>query len=322
MSDGVITTMLKTIDTVVTSGISANVGKIAGAVSPIFAAGLALYIVYIAYEIMYSQRDIVMNEVSKTIMVFALVSAFTYAGPYYAQYVVPFVMHAGNDLSSAVLGTTNTGATVDNLWDTLIISLEKYRTTATERLDAWSIGGWIEVYLLYGIGVVGGVILMYYSALFLCVSMFMMGILLSVGVIFISFAAFPATRSMFTAWCGHCLNYIMLNVFYTIAFSFLVSFIEAKTVVDPENINIMSIITMLLIIMVSVFLIEQLASLSSSLTGGVSLSGLNGAASGSLANAKGAIKNAVGAKNIAKGAKNMASKAIGSRLSNGGIKGG
>jgi type IV secretion system protein VirB6 len=61
-------------------------------------------VIFIAYEIIYSQRDVIMSEVTKTIMAFTAVGAFTYSAPYYAQYVIPFVMHAGQDLSSAVTG--------------------------------------------------------------------------------------------------------------------------------------------------------------------------------------------------------------------------
>ncbi|XBY10591.1 hypothetical protein ABR759_26485 (plasmid) [Escherichia coli] len=39
---------------------------------------------------------------------------------------------------------------------------------------------------------------------------------------------------MFTAWVGSCLNYILLNLFYSISFSFLISFVESVVPVNGD----------------------------------------------------------------------------------------
>ncbi|WP_213833567.1 type IV secretion system protein, partial [Escherichia coli] len=96
-----------------------------------------LYVIYLIYEITYAQRDVLMNEVTKNIGAFALVGAFTYSAPYYSQFVIPFVMHAGSDLSAAVTGGSGTATTVDNLWDTLSTSLNDFKKTNLEIL-AWT----------------------------------------------------------------------------------------------------------------------------------------------------------------------------------------
>lgn len=112
----IVSEFLTTIENLVQSGAASNAAKIANAISPVFFAAIGVYVIFIAYEIIYSQRDVIMSEVTKTIMAFTAVGAFTYSAPYYAQYVIPFVMHAGQDLSSAVTGNSDVATSVDNLW--------------------------------------------------------------------------------------------------------------------------------------------------------------------------------------------------------------
>ncbi|EFA4114920.1 type IV secretion system protein, partial [Escherichia coli] len=115
----VVSEFITTINTVVQSGAASNAAKIAKAISPVFVAAVLLYIVYVAYEITYSQRDIILSEVTKLIASLSLVGAFTYTAPYYSQYVIPFVMHAGSDLSNVLTGTGDVATSVDGLWEKL-----------------------------------------------------------------------------------------------------------------------------------------------------------------------------------------------------------
>ncbi|MGL4928263.1 MAG: type IV secretion system protein [Plesiomonas shigelloides] len=321
----IVSELLKNVTTIVGVAIPKNISAISSAISPVFLAFIGLYVCFIAYSIIYSQRDVVMQEVTKTIMSFAVVAAFTYSGNYYAQYVVPFVMNAGGDLSGALTGNSDVASTIDSLWNQLTTSLDTYWDTAVSLLKWNDFGGWLKTGVIYAIGYLGGAILVLYSALFLCVSTFMVGILLSVGVIFISFAVFPSTRSMFTAWCGHCLNYVLLNVFYTISFGFTIGFIEKYSKLNPASVTLMDVATLAIVIAVSVFLIEQIGTLCSSLTGGVGINGLTGAANGAASLAY----RASGMRAMAGGARSLAGKAGGkakdyvkSKLGKGSIKGG
>ncbi|MCX9038890.1 type IV secretion system protein, partial [Citrobacter portucalensis] len=232
------------------------------------------------YEIIYAQKDVIMSEVTKTVMSFALVGAFTYSAPYYAQYVIPFVMKSGQELSGAITGTSDVATNVDNLWDSLSTTLKEFLSTNLEQLGTFDFGDIALTYITWGIGYLGGAILIFYTTIFLALSTFMVGLLLSVGILFICFSPFQTTRSMFTSWCGSCLNYILLNVFYTISFGFVLGMIQSLTIKDPNAVTLTSVVTLLLIIAISVFLIEQIGTLCSTLTGGVGINGLTSAANG------------------------------------------
>lgn len=322
----IVSELLTGVKNVVASTISGNISAIAGVISPLFFAAIGVYVCYKAYEIIYSQRDVFMQEISKVIMSFALVGVFTYSGDYYTRYVVVFVLESGADLANAITGNPDVASSVDGLWSELVINLDLFWANSVEELSFSDIGAWFKTGMIYMIGFIGGAVLVLYSALFLCVSTFMVGILLSVGIIFICFALFPATRGMFTAWCGHCLNYILLNLFYTIAFGFVLQTIKKYGSIDPDTVNMMDVATLALVIGISVFLIEQIGTLCSSLTGGVGINGLTPAMGGAM----GAAYKASGMRALLGGgrgmANNMANK-VGSAIMNkafskGTIKGG
>ncbi|HCS8080455.1 TPA: type IV secretion system protein [Salmonella enterica subsp. enterica serovar Typhimurium] len=311
----IVSETLELVTTIVESTAATNAAKVAQAISPTFFAAIALYVIYLIFEITYAQRDVLMSEVTKNIGAFALVGAFTYSAPYYSQFVIPFVMHAGADLSAAITGDAGTATSVDNLWDSLSKSLDGFLLQRMSQLSMTDVSGYLLSFTIYIIGYLGGMILIYYTAIFLCLSTFMVGILLSAGILFICFSLFASTRNMFTAWVGSCLNYILLNLFYTISFSFLLSFITQHINISQTP-SLFDAVTILLVIAISVFLIEQVGTLCSTLTGGVGINGLTSAANGfagKLAAVTGvrALSNAGG--NLAKTTAGNLTRAAGSK---------
>ncbi|EEQ3124116.1 type IV secretion system protein, partial [Escherichia coli] len=261
----IVSEFLEKVTTIVESTAATNAAKVAQAISPTFFAAIALYVIYLIYEITYAQRDVLMSEVTKNIGAFALVGAFTYSAPYYSQFVIPFVMHAGSDLSAAVTGGSGTATSVDNLWNMLSVTLNDFKNNELDTLEWYSFTDQLYIYLIWGVGYVGGLLLIYYTTVFLTLSTFMVGILLSAGILFICFSLFASTRNMFSAWVGSCLNYILLNLFYSISFSFVISFVE-QTVPSSGNITLTTVVYFFMVTVISIFLVEQVGTLCSTLT--------------------------------------------------------
>ena len=145
----IVSEFLEKVTTIVESTAATNAAKVAQAISPTFFAAIALYVIYLIYEITYAQRDILMNEVTKNIGAFALVGAFTYSAPYYSQFVIPFVMHAGSDLSAAVTGGSGTATSVDNLWNALSTNLNNFLDTSMSIYGKFQIAEKMGVYLVW-----------------------------------------------------------------------------------------------------------------------------------------------------------------------------
>ncbi|MBA0219792.1 type IV secretion system protein [Pectobacterium brasiliense] len=287
---GIVSDFVAQTKSLVMDAVASNFSLIATSIRPVFIAAFLLYCVVIAWMILYSNREIIIGEVIKNIIVFSLIGAFVWSAPYYQQWVVPFIMDSGSEISMIVTGNASAASGIDAMWERLITTMETFQRNATDSLG-WDIGPLVSVYLIYIIGYAGGAILVTYTTIFLCISTFMTGILLSIGSVFICFSGFSATRGMFTTWCGHCLNYILLNVFYAITLSFVAVLIEKYTQLDPESISIMDSLTLLLVVVICVAMVEQVAVLCSSLTGGVGINGLVPGAN-SLARATGLSKAA------------------------------
>lgn len=299
---GFISTFVKTVTDIVESGVANNASALAKAVSPLIFACVALYLVFLAYKYVVTNRDgEMLTEALKTITALTIVGVFTYSSDYYSTYVIPFVLKSGQEISAAMLGVQDTPSSVDAMWVTISGTMEAFLNDTLPQMGTWDIAEKFFVYAIYGIGYVGGLILVYYATIFICISTFMIGIALSAGVLFISFSLFPSTRGMFSAWCGSCLNYILLNVFYTISFSFLISFIETKIPKSAADMSISTVSMLLLTIVISIYLIEQIGTLCSTLTGGVGINGLVSAANGFGGGIAGGLASASGMRAFAGG---------------------
>lgn len=152
----VVSLFLEKVTTAVESTAATNAAKVAQAISPVFFAAIALYVIYLIYEITYSQRDVIMSEVTKNIGAFALVGAFTYSAPYYSEFVIPFVMHAGSDLSAAVTGNSSSATSVDNLWNMLSVTLNDFKNNELDTLEWYSFTDQLYIYLIWGLDMLAG----------------------------------------------------------------------------------------------------------------------------------------------------------------------
>ena len=90
------------------------------------------------------------------------------------------------------------------------------------------------------------------------------------------FSAFPATRGMFSSWIGSCFNYIFLSVGFSISFSVIMKVIEYFTDIQEVD-SLVEVISIAFLYVTAIFLLQQVASLISALTGGVRIEGATGA---------------------------------------------
>ncbi|EBI4219219.1 conjugal transfer protein TrbL, partial [Salmonella enterica] len=247
-----------------------------------FGAAVILYSVFVAWEIMYTRKDDVMMEAVKNIGVFTLVFTLMTAGGMYLSNIVPFVQGSGQEIAAKIIGGdgASTGATIDALINQLI-DIGKYQYLEFKSADgitdtivaALTLGVKSVVLLISGSGFV------VVCAAYLLMAEMMVGILLSIGGVFIGFAAFPSTRNMFTAWVGSCLNYIFLNIAYACLFKVLTDYIM-KYVHENNNSlisNIWGVVSVALVFIIGKFLLAQISTLVSTLTGGVGINGLTSA---------------------------------------------
>ncbi|HGJ5856660.1 type IV secretion system protein [Arsenophonus nasoniae] len=271
--------MFDELSRLIKESVASNFQSIMQMIAPLFGACMVLYVVFLAWEIMYSEKNNIMMESIKTLAVFAIVCTLMTVGGMYLTSIVPFVQSSGQEIAGKIIGTDGqtTGKTIDTLINSLIdIGYHQYKTFKDTKGMLDSMSALITFIAKAVILLVSGLGFVVVCASYLLLSEMMVGILLSIGGVFIAFAAFPATRQMFTAWVGSCLNYIFLNIAYACLFKIMLDYINANVKVDKAN-SIWGVISVALIFIIAKFLLAQISTLVSTLTGGVGINGLTSA---------------------------------------------
>ncbi|OBX79631.1 MULTISPECIES: type IV secretion system protein [Haemophilus] len=247
--------------------------NIAGQAKPVIIAAFLLYMLYVVYR-MYSKKDALWEEFTNKIILFAIVGAFATTGEHYSN-VISFVLNAGDEIA-AKLSTNATGSisSVDNVYNA-------FQTGIDEIKMQWNDQGFWSKWTGANVDLLVALLFLYIAqflfaviiAVNLLIAKIMVVLLLSVGIIFISFSVFPATRNMFFSFLGLCFNYIFLNVLYSVAAKLASDYIQGTF--NPSNLStsvITSSFESLVTVAIIVLAINQIPTLVSSLTGGVGIS--------------------------------------------------
>lgn len=274
MSDSFIASIYTKIVTAFETPLNSYAQSIASQVMPVFGAIFTLYIVYVVYR-MYSKKDALFEEFTNYLILFAIVGLFIGgAGKYYSS-VIPFVLNSGDEIASTLSSNpTNSISAVDNVYNAFQQGIYGIKTTLDDQ-SLWNYFNGDNLDLIISL-------LFLYLAQFifsvlitinLLIAKVMVVMLLSVGVIFIAFAIFPATRNMFFSWVGLCFNYILLNVLYSVAAKMAGDYIVNSFGTVTDGLDIAGVSAKSLIsVAIIVLAINQIPTLVSSLTGGVGIS--------------------------------------------------
>lgn len=270
-NDNILTGMFDGLQALIVSQVGGNVANVLAVISPVFAAGVLVYFVYVAYSIIHSEREFFLADIMKNMAALACVMSFTFGAGLYATYVIPFAMNAGDELSAAVSASPISSNALDGMLGSVAVSIENISKDVTFDIfgDFWPSLKLVFAIFLVG---VGSSIFIFFAAAYLLVSKFLVGVLVSLGPIFICFSFFPSTRGFFTSWCGMLLNFLLMNISFTIVLGILNQFIVSKFKVD--DLGVTSATQIILIFLIAVFVLFKLDQMIAGLTGGMTIHGL------------------------------------------------
>lgn len=271
-----ITEFIESLTEVIEKSVASNFEILYGAVLPLWTAGMMTYLLYTIYQIIYGSEEISIHPFIKNLIVLALVFATLGAGGFYLKDVVPFVMNVGDDVGAAVAGQSassmveqilvQTGKTLTEVWD--------------EAFDGgvFEIIGFVIIAAIQSIFIIaGGLILGIYALAYVVITKMMVGLLLSIGGVFIMLGTIPMFRSMFTNWIAACFNYIFLNIAFSVTFVMIMEVINSLVTMDSKAMEFTSLILIVVFYVIAVLMLQQVTVLVSSLTGGVGINGLTSA---------------------------------------------
>lgn len=259
------------VDQVATENITDYAGKLTHEITPILGAAITLYFLYKAYEIIWTDKSLA-GETVITFAAFLAVFSIAVGGEYYYDNIVPFVLHAGEDLSNALVGSHGGADSLDKMYQDIYSWADLIWQNASGFSDSLQAG------IMWLVLMVTGCLFVAIATLYLLVAKIMVSILLVLGTLFISFAFFPSTRSFFQAWTGQCVNYILLMLCFTITFGMFQKI--SGILIDANTLNYMIIGENAVLFIIMTFVAIQVPALCSSLSGGVGINGLVGQVGG------------------------------------------
>ena len=283
-------TLFTFVESVAINNIASKVGLFTRAITPLLGACVSLYIVYVAWEIMFNRHKVVAPEIIKTIAALSAVTGIALNTPWYMNHVVPTVLTTGDGITQVLMGSgSSSGASLQNVFDQIWSDIASVSQQFVWELDLEVIATDLAIACMIIITLLGFIPFIAIATAYLLMAKIMVSFLLIIGPLFIMFAFFPSTRSFFQSWTGQCFNYVLLSILFPLSFSMITALLK-KTVFSGD-ITFLNVLFSAVVFFALCIIATQIPTLSSTLSGGIGISGL--------------IGNAVqGAKSAYKGAKN------------------
>lgn len=262
--------------------ISDNVSSYASTVSlifiPLMGACFGLYFVY-KWGMMHYRgcptafEDMLINGLKLLIIMTGLG-----ASGWYISHVVPFVMNVGDEVAAKII--SNDGSALSGI-ETLIVQIN---STVGHLIDLNMSFKWLDMnfktLIIAGFNVlllfVGGSLFITYATGILMVAKFMVALLLIIGPLYLMLAMYEQTVSFSKQWIGQAFNYILLNVFVTLSIHILLGFMN-RHFDQNTTYDLSTSFYYFIILALGFFIIGQVPTFVSSITGGVGINGLVGA---------------------------------------------
>ncbi|EEM6501784.1 type IV secretion system protein [Salmonella enterica] len=317
-----LTDMYKQLTEFISGNLSGYIGQINEIFLPIMGACFGLYFVWKWGLIHYKGdpnaiQDMLINGLKLVVIMSGIIGS-----GWYVAKVVPFVMDAGDEIAQKLVGSNGTF----NALETVIQQINengKRILKATDELSLWDsdistiLAATLALILFYA----GGTAFVIYAAATMLIAKFMVGLLLIVGPLYLMMAMYEQTATFTKQWIGQAFNYILLNVFVTLTIHILIQFMNNQFPAGQE-IGLGGALYALIAFLMGVFIIGQIPSFVSTITGGSGISGITGAtnAAGGLAFNTASGVGGLAAKGAAKGLGKLAKAGLGKLR--GGVKAG
>ncbi|MEX3845543.1 type IV secretion system protein [Paraburkholderia sp. BR10882] len=258
------TTMFSSFESNLTSTITTGAGNMISLISSIMSVCFLIYLLLITFSYWRSgSLEEPFLDFFTRMIGWVTVLTFGMNATYYTTYVVPFVYNLGDQLATAITGSTQTGSALDTL-------INAYATAIGTIIDnASGIEGWLIAGFMILIIALVGVPFIAIAAAYILLAKLSLCIILALGPIFICLALFPATRQFFTAWTAQAANYILLVPLYAIAAQLEINFATSNI---PTKIGAAGCLQLALMGVAFIVISLSLPGLAASLAGGAAVS--------------------------------------------------
>lgn len=270
------TEIFQRIDTTVVNTIASGTVNLINVVSPVMLAGFTCYMLFVFLS--YWQGSSVegtMVDLIKRNVAWAVIIGLSMNIGNYNHYVLPAVLHLGDNLSQAFSGQPASNASVLDALATQLVDIVNFNSDkASQLLMPFGLGTYINIVVKNAILIICFSAFLIIAAAYIMLAKVFLAILAVVGPIFIVMALFPVTRNLASAWGMQVLNYSLLLLFFNITAGVFVGYLNfSLTGGLSDTLSYSSLIHILLAtLMFGIFLLK-LPELASGLAGGIAANG-------------------------------------------------
>ncbi|MGF6996671.1 type IV secretion system protein [Paraburkholderia sp. GAS32] len=307
------TDLFNYVDTLVNSFVSTNVSKIASSVGPAIQAALTLsYMLEGVFLILRPSGEPLIAVIKRFAMSTAIISVATAGGVYQTNFVNA-VLKAPDEFASILVVDSTVSSSSSAIGSTIDLAINGGYQVIKTALSSLSPLDWGKD-LALGIAIVAvflsTVIMCGIGAAFIFSAKLMLGLLASLGPLFIFLLLFKATRQFFEKWVGQVVTYGLVVVITAAVFGMMLAFysniIGTISKPNPDAGIFIGILSAAIMVVVTYYTMNEIPKLAISLGGGMAAGEAMG---GAVSRAVGAAGSA--AAGFAGGAAAGAGKAMG-----------
>ena len=250
-------------------------GAMMGIITPLMAASVVLYAIYLAYKALFDSQNLMVMESLNFIASLALVTTVALSSSFYFGYIVPIVANSGDKIVEALLSPPvgGSGVTLQIMVNKIGLQISALNNSINMSMtDGSSISTGLWTYVMIVMIFIASIPFVAICCAYLALAKIMVSLLLVIGPLFIMCAFFPSTRDFFKAWTAQCVNYILLSVLFSVCFAIFDEILNVTAF--SGNLSASSIFGSLIVFVTLSFIATQIPNLASSLSGGAGIGGI------------------------------------------------
>lgn len=256
-----------------------TLANIATSMTPFAKTLMIIYVCWIGYRMYFGQADLqaLIPQMLKMIFVFSIVTNPTIYNQLFGEWLWR--------LPEALAGLVLSGKTSDtaNFLDGLLAQFYSLYVAFSALAAKNSLLGMPDITAIFAGWIVlgAGIVLTMYALLIVALSKVAIAVLLAIGPIFVLMINAQATRKFFDAWIGQIMTFsftvMLLSAIMKLVISLLQDYLTgansliANASTDP---SVNQIVPVLMLSGVAIVMLLQIASMASSLGGGIAISTL------------------------------------------------
>jgi len=253
------------------SYIGATTTKVAAALEPAVVTFATVYVMVWGYLHLTGRIEEPFVAGLKRLVTLAVVLGAALHLWLYNSLIVDTFYQAPSQLAAAIVGTTDTVATIDAIWDrggTVAGYLFSNGGLFGNELGYYIAG--VIVWLLVGL-------LCVYTMFLIALSSIALSVLLALGPLFVAALLFERTRRLFDAWIAQLTNYSLITVLTVLVSALMLQIVESyakQTAARGSGISTVDTLNMLLVVTLVFLVMRQVMPIAAGLASGVALSSL------------------------------------------------